>query len=281
MSVTLAPRARMAVNASWPGVSRNVTLRPSDVDLVGADVLGDAAGLGRRRRDDSRIASSRVVLPWSTWPMMVTTGGRATRASAGSSKTPRLPPHRRRAGCDLAARARAPISSTASSLSDTVTVDHSPGHHNSDDLAGEMPRRSARSLTVMPDGTFTGPVGVSTSCAWAPARPPRSLARAAACGRPAASITTGAWAAGAAAPRWDARTPGGWPGCCERHRRLRRRDALLASSSSTTAGLRLARRRLRPAAGSERPLLERARCCGLRVRGRFADQTADLFQGGP
>ena len=28
-SVTFAPRARMAVNASWPGVSRNVTLRPS------------------------------------------------------------------------------------------------------------------------------------------------------------------------------------------------------------------------------------------------------------
>jgi hypothetical protein len=29
MSVTFAPRARMAVNASWPGVSRKVTLRPS------------------------------------------------------------------------------------------------------------------------------------------------------------------------------------------------------------------------------------------------------------
>ena len=28
-SVTFAPRARIAVNASWPGVSRNVTLRPS------------------------------------------------------------------------------------------------------------------------------------------------------------------------------------------------------------------------------------------------------------
>ena len=29
MSVTLAPRARMAVNASWPGVSRKVIFRPS------------------------------------------------------------------------------------------------------------------------------------------------------------------------------------------------------------------------------------------------------------
>ena len=28
MSVTFAPRARIAVNASWPGVSRNVILRP-------------------------------------------------------------------------------------------------------------------------------------------------------------------------------------------------------------------------------------------------------------
>ena len=50
MSVTFAPRARMAVNASWPGVSMNVIGRssPSLVgdDLVGTDGLGDAAGLG-------------------------------------------------------------------------------------------------------------------------------------------------------------------------------------------------------------------------------------------
>ena len=45
MSVASAPRARMAVNASWPGVSMKVIGRPSFVDLVGADVLGDATGL--------------------------------------------------------------------------------------------------------------------------------------------------------------------------------------------------------------------------------------------
>ena len=46
MSVTLAPRARMAVNASWPGVSMKVILSPASVvDLIGADVLRDAAGL--------------------------------------------------------------------------------------------------------------------------------------------------------------------------------------------------------------------------------------------
>ena len=33
----------------------------------------------------SRTASSSDVLPWSTWPMIVTTGGRSTRSSAASS----------------------------------------------------------------------------------------------------------------------------------------------------------------------------------------------------
>ena len=45
MSVTLAPRARMAVKAAWPGVSMKVIFWPFVLDLVGADMLGDAAGL--------------------------------------------------------------------------------------------------------------------------------------------------------------------------------------------------------------------------------------------
>ena len=82
MSVTFAPRARMAVNASWPGVSRNVMRRPlwsawyapmccviPPASVVTTDVL--------------RIASSSVVLPWSTWPMIVTTGGRASQRVLG------------------------------------------------------------------------------------------------------------------------------------------------------------------------------------------------------
>ena len=51
MSVTLAPRARMRVKASWPGVSRKTISRPeagepslAELHLVGADVLRDAAG---------------------------------------------------------------------------------------------------------------------------------------------------------------------------------------------------------------------------------------------
>ena len=45
MSVASAPRARIWVNAAWPGVSRKVIVLPSLLDLVGADVLGDAARL--------------------------------------------------------------------------------------------------------------------------------------------------------------------------------------------------------------------------------------------
>ena len=45
MSVTLAPRARIAVKAAWPGVSMKVIFWPFTLDLIGADVLGDAAGL--------------------------------------------------------------------------------------------------------------------------------------------------------------------------------------------------------------------------------------------
>jgi hypothetical protein len=44
MSVTLAPRARMAVKAAWPGVSMKVIDAAVLLDLIGADVLGDAAG---------------------------------------------------------------------------------------------------------------------------------------------------------------------------------------------------------------------------------------------
>ncbi len=47
MSVTCAPRARMAVKAAWPGVSMKVMAVALPVHLVGADVLGDATRLAR------------------------------------------------------------------------------------------------------------------------------------------------------------------------------------------------------------------------------------------
>ena len=45
MSVTLAPRARRLVKASWPGVSMKTMDPRRRFQLVGADLLGDAAGL--------------------------------------------------------------------------------------------------------------------------------------------------------------------------------------------------------------------------------------------
>ena len=54
MSVTFAPRARIAVKAAWPGVSRKVIFCPFVIDAVGADVLRDSAGFAR---GDARLAN--------------------------------------------------------------------------------------------------------------------------------------------------------------------------------------------------------------------------------
>ena len=48
MSVTRAPRARIAVNASWPGRVEEDDALAVVIDLAGADVLGDAAALAGR-----------------------------------------------------------------------------------------------------------------------------------------------------------------------------------------------------------------------------------------
>ena len=66
----------MAVNASWPGRVEEDDAPAVLVDLARADVLGDAAALAGGDASIERIASSRLVLPWSTWPMTVTIGGR-------------------------------------------------------------------------------------------------------------------------------------------------------------------------------------------------------------
>ena len=88
MSVTRAPRARMAVNASWPGVSRNTMRRP----LCSASLAPTCWVMPPRSPAATallRIASRRLVLPWSTWPMTVTMGARETRF-AGSSSSPMM-----------------------------------------------------------------------------------------------------------------------------------------------------------------------------------------------
>jgi hypothetical protein len=92
MSVTFAPRARMLVNASWPGVSMKVTTRSRSPALTGtvkalvAWVMPPASPAATLVL---RIRSRRLVLPWSTWPRIVTTGARG-RTSVRSRSAKRL-----------------------------------------------------------------------------------------------------------------------------------------------------------------------------------------------
>ena len=83
MSVSLAPRARMAVKVSWPGVSTKVIILPLMVTCE-APMAWVMPPASCACTPVWRMASSSDVLPWSTWPMTVTTGGRGLR-SFGSS----------------------------------------------------------------------------------------------------------------------------------------------------------------------------------------------------
>ena len=77
MSVTFAPRARIAVNASWPGVSRKTTRLPLRSTSL-APMCWVIPPRSPAATSVVRIASSRLVLPWSTWPMTVTIGARGS-----------------------------------------------------------------------------------------------------------------------------------------------------------------------------------------------------------
>ena len=65
MSVTLAPRARISVNASWPGVSRNTICRPL-IETEYAPMCCVMPPASRSATFVARMASSSDVLPWST-----------------------------------------------------------------------------------------------------------------------------------------------------------------------------------------------------------------------
>ncbi len=88
-SVMFAPRARMAVNAWWPGVSRKVTrfffpsLPATSTMYAPTCCVMPPASPAATCAD--RILSSRLVFPWSTWPRIVTTGARATRSAFSST----------------------------------------------------------------------------------------------------------------------------------------------------------------------------------------------------
>ncbi|CAK7064684.1 MAG: hypothetical protein MEEGG_02920 [Eggerthella lenta] len=84
ISVTCAPRARIEVNAAWPGVSRKVIGLPPTATRY-APMCWVMPPASPSVTLVLRIASSSEVLPWSTWPMTTTTGSRGWSSSALSS----------------------------------------------------------------------------------------------------------------------------------------------------------------------------------------------------
>ena len=104
----------------------------------------------------SRIASSSEVLPWSTWPMTVITGGRSTSSSSASSKTTSASASS--AACVISIRFSKTSASTsiASSVRVWVSVAISPSSISFLITSGdESWSDSATSLTVEPDCTGT------------------------------------------------------------------------------------------------------------------------------
>ena len=59
-----------------------------------------------------RMASRRLVLPWSTWPMTVTIGARATRLASSSSSSNRT---------SLVASGAGPVPSSSSAVAEVAS----------------------------------------------------------------------------------------------------------------------------------------------------------------
>ena len=73
ISVIWAPLARIAVNASWPGVSTKVIFSLLWV-IWYAPILWVIPPCSESTTFDPLIASNIDVFPWSTWPKIVITG---------------------------------------------------------------------------------------------------------------------------------------------------------------------------------------------------------------
>ena len=106
ISVALAPRARIAVKASWPGVSKKVIM-PRGVSTWYAPICWVIPPASPVATFAARILSSKEVLPWSTWPITVTTGGRGNNSASWPAV-----PRSKSGSSNLAACAVWPISST-------------------------------------------------------------------------------------------------------------------------------------------------------------------------
>ena len=182
----------------------------------------------------SRIASSSVVLPWSTWPMIVTIGGRSTRLLGMVLEDDLLlflvvGMLDRDLALELA----------RDQLDGVVGERHRQRHHLARPiisvmiLAGEMPSFSARSLTVMPGRDLDGSgrrLGLALGLG------PRCSALAAH-GRLAAGLGVDHDAALAlgAAPRWGRGARPGWAGRSSAGGAAFAPNARCTSSSSTNS----------------------------------------------
>ena len=114
----------------------------------------------------SRIASSSDVLPWSTWPMIVTTGGRGSRSSAASSNSGSASSSSAALTISIFLSNSSASTWTASSDSVCVSVAISPRPMSFLITSGTgTPRYSATSLTVDPELTLmTSACRTLTSC---------------------------------------------------------------------------------------------------------------------
>ena len=74
-SVILEPLALISVNAAWPGVSINVIISFFSVLTWYAPICWVIPPCSLETIFESLRESSKEVFPWSTWPIIVTTGG--------------------------------------------------------------------------------------------------------------------------------------------------------------------------------------------------------------
>ena len=111
-----------------------------------------------------RMASSSEVLPWSTWPMIVTTGGRPTRSSSASSNVGSASTSSAACTISIFLSNSSASTSIASSESVCVSVAISPSSISFLITSGELrPSDSATSLTVAPDWTLLITTSSTTS----------------------------------------------------------------------------------------------------------------------
>ena len=169
ISVTRAPLARMAVNASWPGVSKKVILLAfcAPFTLCSTWYAPMCCVIPPASPEATSVflmASRMDVFPWSTCPITTTTGGLGSSFSGSSLRSASrfllITSSAVRTSCSL-------LTSTPSSEATMAAVSKSivwlivaitPFFISTDMTAGTCtPAFSANSFTVTAGGTMTTP----------------------------------------------------------------------------------------------------------------------------